>query len=76
MFVTKQHFHKEIQHDGKSSNSSENLERNINSVLPNEIFIQFILRHLDLEGLHNASQTCKKWNNLVHTYFETNGNLF
>ena len=75
MFVTKQHFHKEIQHDGRSSNSKEK-ERNMNSVLPNEIFIHCILKHLDLEGLDKASRTCKKWNNLVHTYFETNGNLF
>lgn len=72
MFVTKQNIHKEIQNDRKSS---ENLEENINSVLPNEIFIHFILKHLDSKGLHYASLTCKKWNNLVRTYFETNGNL-
>ena len=64
----------EIQCDRESGYSSE--ENNINSVLPNEIFIHCILKYLDLKGLDKASRTCKKWNNLVHTYFETNGNLF
>ena len=61
----------EIQCDRESGYSSE--ENNINSVLPNEIFIHCILKYLDLKGLFNFSLTCKKWNNHVHSYFVTKG---
>ena len=73
MSGTKQNVHKEIQYHRKSSNASENLERNINDVLPNEIFIHCILKYLDLKGLYSALFTCKKWNNHVRSYFSTKG---
>ena len=76
MFGTKHDIHEEIQNVKKSNNSIDDLERNINSVLPNEIFVPCILKHLDLKGLYNTSLTCKKWNNLVCSYFATNGNVF
>ena len=75
MSGTKQNVHKEIQYHRKSNNASENLERNINDVLPNEIFIHCILKHLDFKGLDSVSLTCKKWNNFVHSYFLWKGNF-
>ena len=66
-----EHIVDEIQCDRESGYSSE--KSNINSVLPNEIFIHYILKYLDLKGLYSALFTCKKWNNHVRSYFSTKG---
>ena len=69
MSGTKKHIDKEIQYDRE-------LESNINSILPKEIFIYSILKHLDLKGLYSFSLTCKKWSEYVSSYFETKGDFF
>ena len=66
MSDTKKYIDKKIQYDRK-------YESNINSALPKEIFINYILKHLDLKGLYSFSLTCKKWNKYVHSYFVTKG---
>ena len=74
MLRTIEHIVDEIQCDRESGYSSE--ESNINSVLPNEIFIHYILKYLDLKGLYSALFTCKKWNNHVRSYFSTKGDSY
>ena len=55
---------------------SENFENNINGILPPELFIHCIFKYLDLQALHSALLTCKKWKTQVLIYLETKGTYY
>ena len=51
----------------------EYLGTNINGILPPELFIHNIFKYLNLQELHSALLTCKKWHNYILAYLETKG---